>query len=226
MTKLRESIHLDYVTVKPYFTIKSMLVYAAIALFLTTMSASITSGLGVGLMIATLFVSYPFALSEKNNLDALYATLSVNRKTVVQGRYIFTLLINIAAVLCACVLSAAGLLIAKAAGFSSGIGAGEGYLASILVLSAVFILVQAIQLPLFFKLGYAKAKILSVVPFAVLMLSFIVLMTMRNIGTGLEAVINKLAASGMTIPVLVVVLAVAVLISYRLSVSFYDKREF
>lgn len=226
MTKLRRSIHLDYVTVKPYFTGKTMLIYAVVALLFTAMSANLFSGLGFGLMLATLFAGYPFALSEKSSLDALYVTLTVRRKTVVQGRYVFVLLLNIAALVLSTILAMAGMFIAKALGFSQGISAGNGHLASMLVLAAVFILIQAIQLPLYFKCGYTKARILVAAPFAVLMLCAIALMAMRNISAGLEAWFNKLSASGMAVPLLVLVIAAVVLVSYRLSVAFYNKREF
>lgn len=225
MTKIKEMIHLDYITVKPYFTMKNLLLLSAVALFLTTMSANLSSGMGAGLMVATLFVGYPFALSDKNNLDALYTTLSVERKTVVQGRFLFTLLLNICAVLFSLAIAAVGLLIAKLAGLSSGSGS-DGYFVSVLLLSAIFILVQAIQLPLFFKLGYTKAKILSIVPFAVMMGGYMAFMTMRNMSAGLANSLNRLVTSGMMIPLLAVVMVVAVLVSYQLSVKFYTKREF
>jgi hypothetical protein len=54
-------------TIKPYFTAKNLLIYAAVALFLTAVSGNISSGIGVGLMIGTAFVGYPFALCEKSN---------------------------------------------------------------------------------------------------------------------------------------------------------------
>lgn len=225
MTKLKELIHLDYVTVKPYFTIKNLLIFAAVALFLTTMSDNISSGPGVGLMIATLFIGYPFALSEKNNLDALYTTLSVKRKTVVQGRYIFTLLLNICAILFSYVLATAGLFIAKAAGFSSGVG-GEGYFESTFLLSAIFVIVQSIQLPVFFKLGYTKAKVLSILPFAVLIAGYMAFMTMKNTSAGLAKFLGQLSDSGLFAPLIIAVVVVIVFISYRLSMAFYKKREF
>lgn len=225
MAKLKEAVNLDYVTVKPYFTIKNLLIFSVMALFLTTMSDNISSGLGVGLMIATLFISYPFVLSEKNNLDALYTTLSVRRKTVVRGRYIFTLLLNICAVLFSSILATAGLFIAKAAGFSSGIG-GDGDIESILILSALFILIQAVQLPVFFKLGYTKAKVLSIVPFVVLMTGYMAFMTLQNTSKGLSELLEKLSDSGLTTPVLLIMLVAVVIASYGLSVAFYKKREF
>lgn len=225
MTKLKETVHLDFVTVKPYFTIKNLLIFSAVALFLTTMSHNISSGIGVGMMIATLFIGYPFALSEKSNLDALYTTLSVKRTTVVQGRYIFTLLLNLCAVLFSFVLATLGLLIAKAAGFSTGIG-GNGYVETVLILAAIFLLIQAIQLPVFFKLGYTKAKILSIVPFAVLMAGYMAFMTLRNVSASLPELLDGLSGGGLMMPLLLVMIVAIVITSYGLSVSFYKKREF
>lgn len=225
MTKLKAAVHLDIVTVKPYFTVKNFVLFGMVALFLTTMSGNISSGIGVGMMIATLFSGYPFALSEKNNLDSLYTTLAVERKTVVQGRYIFTLLLNLCAVLFSFILATVGLLIAKGFGFSLGAN-GEGYVVTVLILSALFLCVQSIQLPVYFKLGYTKARVLSIVPFAVLMAGYMAFMTLSNINTQLASFLGTLLGSGMVIPLLVAVVSVIVFGSYRLSVLFYRKREF
>ena len=95
MNKLTAFIKLDFFTIKPYFTFKSILIYAVIAVFLSITSINIFSAVGFGLMMGTMFIGYPFAIGEKSNMDALYATLSVNRKTVVIGRYAFTLILNL-----------------------------------------------------------------------------------------------------------------------------------
>jgi len=91
MCKLREFVKLDFFTVKPYFTVKNLLLYGAVVLFLTIMSADISAGLGIGMMFATMHTGYPFIAGEKCNMDALYITLSAGKKTVVLGRYIFSL---------------------------------------------------------------------------------------------------------------------------------------
>lgn len=225
MAKLKAFIHLDYITVKPYFTAKNLIIYGLLTLFLTTMSSNIASGVGVGMMLATLFVSYPFALGDKNNLDALYATLSVNRKTVVLGRYLFTLLLNICAVLFSFLLASAGLFLARLAGFSSGAGGGSN-LAAVLVLSGLFLLIQAMQLPLFFKLGYAKAKLFSMLPFVLLMAAYLALMLMQNTSAWLAGAFDTLSGSGLTIPLLLLAMLAIVLASYGLSLRFYKRRTF
>ncbi len=224
MTKLFNTLQLDYITVRPYFTGKNLLLFSAVAVFLTAMSGNLASSLGVGLMMATLFVGYPFALSEKSNLDALCSTLSVRRKTVVQGRYLFALLLNVCGVLFALGLAAVGLAVARLAGFAPAGSSGD--LSSVLLLSAVFLLVQAIQLPVYFKLGYTKAKALSLVPFVAIMAGYMAILALGNHSMGMAAFFAKITGSGLAVPLLVLGLALALLLSYRLSVAFYQKREF
>ena len=225
MSKLVSFVRLDFVTVKPYLTIKNLVIFAAVAIFLTMMSGNIGSVLGVGIMLGTLFVSYPFAIGEKSNMDALYATLSIDRKTVVTGRYLFALTFNISAILFSVVFAAIGAIISSA--FGRGTQTGGIVFAGIL-LAAILIIIQALQLPFFFRFGYTKAKVFSIVPFIAIMAGYIVFMTalksnqiFDQIGNTLE----KLSSIVLIGPALFVLLLICY-ISYRLSVAFYKKREF
>ena len=225
MNKLLAFVRLDLITIKPYLTIKNFLCYAVIAVFLTTMSGNISSGMGVGIMIGTLFISYPFAIGEKNNIDALYITLSLDRKTVVAGRYLFSLAFNIGAILFSVFFAIIGILVTRAVGLD--MGKSDILLAGVL-LAAVFIVIQSIQLPFFFKMGYTKAKFFSIVPFVALMAGYVVFMTASK-ENGIVSRIERIL-EGLTNGVLVGLAVVAVLlicyVSYRLSLSFYMKREF
>lgn len=223
MTKLKAFVRLDFMTVKPYFTMKTMLIYAVVALFLTAVSENISSGMGVGMMLGTMFMGYPFALGEKSNMDALYATLSVSRKNVVLGRYVFALLLNVCTILFSFGLGMAGLLATKVFGLTIGVG---GTFAVVIALSSLFIIIQSIQLPLYFKLGYSKAKFLSIIPFAALMISYLSILTLQNISSGLSSFLTSVMDSGMAIPLLFVLLLLIIFVSYRISLVFYEKREF
>ena len=227
MTKLKNFVRLDFVTVKPYFTAKNLLIYAIIAVFLTVMSGNIGSCMGIGLMLGTLFVSHPFALSDKSNLDALYATLSVDRKTVVLGRYLFVLALNLCAIFLSTALAAIGLLVVDISGFATG--AGEAIWVAI-VLASVFLVIQSIQLPLYFKYGYAKAKFFSLVPFAALMAGFLAFTTIAKDSemlAGASGFFESFIYSGFwTIPLVALFLLLILFVSYTLSLKFYLKREF
>jgi hypothetical protein len=220
-------VRLDFMTMKSYFSVTNLLIYAAVTLFLTIMFGNAASGVGVGIMVAALSVSYPFAIGEKSNLDALYTTLSVKRKTVVVGRYLFALLLNICAVLFAFVLAFLGLFVAEMTGM---IEPKENMVWILAALAAMFVVTQTIQLPLFFKFGYTKARFFSIVPFAaVWALSFALAALAKSAGSPgtLPEVFTQLANNSVLLVLLsLVILALLVFASYRLSLSFYRKREF
>jgi hypothetical protein len=220
-------VRLDFITVKSYFSAMNLAIYAAIALLLTIMLGNAASGIGAGVMIATLSMSYPFAIGEKSNLDALYTTLSLKRKTVVAGRYLFALLLNICAVLFMFVLALLGLFVAEMIGM---IVSGEDIVWMLAVLAAAFVVIQAIQLPLFFKFGYTKARFFSLVPFmAVMALSFALAAWAQAAGSSgtMPEIFTHWANNSTLLALLsVVILSLLVFVSYRLSLSFYRKREF
>lgn len=231
MNKLQSFVRLDFMTVKPYLTVKNLLLFAATALILTAMYSDISSGMGVGMLIGTLLVGYPFAAGEKCNLDALYPTLSVGRKTVVLGRYVFSLVFNLCAVLFSIALAAAAMLAVHAFGWGFGTEPGTGNpLDAALVLSAVMIVIQAIQLPMYFRLGYTKARTLAIVPFAAMMAGYLAFAVtssgLLELGTADALALAKLLETGLVIPAAVAAVLLIVTISYLLSLRFYRKREF
>ena len=228
MSKLGAFVRLDFMTVKPYFSSKNMLVYTSLAVYFAIVSGNIGSSIGIGLMLATMNIGYPFALGEKNNMDALYTTIGADKKTVVMGRYIFSLLLNVGAVLFMAVFWYITSAIMNSLGDFEGILADT--VGATLALSAVFVFVQSIQIPMFFKFGYARARFFTVFPllmFSALVTSFI----MNAQGNGLPDSVNLLVQDIMNNAwaigaILITVLAVVVFISYKLSLAFYMKREF
>ncbi|MCL2135623.1 MAG: ABC-2 transporter permease [Candidatus Bathyarchaeota archaeon] len=225
MTNLKNFIQLDFMTVKPYFTVKTLLIISMVILFQTIMTGSVFSGIGVGALLGTLFMGYPFVFAEKNNLDTLYATLSVKRKAVVAGRYLFALLLNGGTILFAFVLASVGLYFAGAVGFSYNI-IGVSQIEPWIMLAALFIGIQAIQLPIYFKVGYVKAKFLSIVPFVALIAGYFMFLNVSDVSTGFIGFFDKLVVTGLVVPAIVVVLVGIMFVSYGLSVGFYEKREF
>lgn len=223
MKRLLAFARLDFLTIKPYFTVMTVLIYVVVALFLTTFSGNISTAMGVGMMLGTLFLGYPFALGEKSSMDVLYATLALKRGTVVSGRYLFALLLNACAVLFSVALGAVGLFAARELGVAVE---ADGAIETVIALSALFIFVQAIQLPLYFKLGYSKAKFLSLLPFVVIMVGFFLLLILQNSGS-IPAGFMVSALSGEAVALfLLVAVVLVVCASYFLSRAFYERREF
>lgn len=223
MSKPIAFARLDFITVKPYLTLKNLLIFLVLSSFLTVTSDSGALGVSVGMIMATLFMGYPFALGEKSDLDALYAMLSVSRKTVVRGRYLFALLLDAGASLLTGVLGTAASLAVSAYDGSPTpfLSAGP----ALLVMPLIFLFIQAVQIPVFFRVGYTRARMFTVFPFVAVAAATVVVSRLSPAGS-LPAAVAGIINSGMLPSLLCAALLLAVFISYRLSLAFYKKREF
>lgn len=228
MSKLKAFVWLDFKTLKPYLTVKNLLIFAAVAVFLSAVNGTVEMSLGIGFMLGTLFISYPFAIGEKSNMDALYTTLSISRKTVVLGRYLFVLMLNFCCLAFSFVFATLGVFGARLAGIFQNSGGDS--LPVVLAFSGMLILIQAVQLPIFFKLGYTKAKFMSIVPFAVFMAGYGAFISVAKEGSVLDELSASLAGvlnnGTLTAVLSALILALAVYASYCLSLSAYRKRVF
>lgn len=150
-----------------FFTMKSQAVmYVSLVLMILMfgfMDSSVTL-LGInGAWFTALFSSNIFAVQEKNNLDRLYGSVSVSLKDIVLGRYIFVFLNYLLSFLVVTVVySGFALFQGKVLELPDFI---LGFSLSFFVFSAI----TGGQMPLFFKLGYTKAKVWSMVPFIAVM---------------------------------------------------------
>ena len=163
MNKIRAFIGLELRCLKPYAVSILVMVLLAIGMGVAFHSASMASA--YLMMMLILIISYPFSIGEKNRLDILYATLSIKRSTVVSGRYGFAVAMEIVCIGVALLLS--WLL-------SFFLGAAFDLRETLLLmclLSAVFSLIASVQFPLYFKLGYSKARMLALLPFFILFIA-------------------------------------------------------
>ncbi len=221
MMKAVNVVRIDILTVKPYMK-----------LFLFLIAVGLMFGMGnrepymippMFMIWASFFVAYPFSIGEKNSLDKLYGTFALKRKDIVAGRYIFSLF--------AAVLS---MIFAILSVYASSVYIKKDI--EIEALSFVicfgflmFAAVISFQIPMYFKVGYTKAKILTYLPlmligFVASMISFIssdstVGRLFSDIGKFLEektyiAYVMFLGASIMI-----------VYISYLISRRIYEKKD-
>jgi hypothetical protein len=225
MSKALGFTKMDFITVKPYLTVRNLILFTAVALFM----AFITDGgaqlaMAILMMYASIFISYPFVVGEKSNTDILFATLSIKRGTVVLGRYLFAMAMQLATG-----------LIAYAATFilMSFLRRGFDYIENLSVVGLLFLgftFLQFIQLPIYFKVGYAKAKLLVYLPYIVIPLIIAlgsVLFKDLSTQEKWEAMLAALTGSpGLVIPITVCVWLLALGISYRISLKVYMKKDF
>ena len=224
MNKVLSFIRLDFITVKPYLTIKNLCIFVGVALIMLIVNNSAGGAIGLLMAFAALYASYPFAIGEKSNIDVLYITLSIKRNTVVLGRYLFALTLDIFAGLFTFVFSFVVLTITQ-----KGMDVIEA-LSAIPILFFVFSVIQAVQLPIYFKLNYTKAKFIAYIPFVVLPLAIMAGSNYFGDAFPLARIVGLLewfSANLITTALLVgAIWFVLMFVSYKVSVSFYQKREF
>ena len=170
MNKILPFIRLDFYTLKPYKISLLMLLVIAVIMTMAFQSLSL---LCFYLMTCLVMVtSYPFSIGETNRLDTLYATLPLNRKNVVLGRYALVLFMEVVVSLLA-VIASFTLSIFTAMEF-----AALEILFYLCIASFVFTLIVAIQYPVYFKIGYNKAKF---VVYALLLIVFLSVILLSNL---------------------------------------------
>ena len=222
--KMLSFVRLDYITIKPYITWKNLLLFLVVFVFIGSGTGDVSAIIGMSMMYSVIFACYPFSVGEKNGIDALYATLPITKKTVVIGRYIFTVLLNLTMFAASLILSIVLMTVA-----GKGVQLLEIVLIAV-VCFALFTLVEAIQLPLYFKLGYNKAKYLTYFP----LLCFPAMVVLGSFLLGRERVIPFvehmflwIQQNGALTAAIAVILWVCILMgSAKLSLRFYGKREF
>jgi len=109
-------------------------------------------------IVTMLLVSAPFLGDERGRLDTLYGTLPVSRTSVVVGRTLAIVALNVIAV-----------VIANATTLAVALVRGDSPDPQILLLvnAAAFALVglaMALQLPVFFRIGYSRGRLMAYAP--------------------------------------------------------------
>lgn len=213
MTGLTSMIKLDLFTMKSQSV--SYLSLLAIVLLFAFMGSSVIILCITGAWFIALMSVNIFAIQEKNNLDRLYGSVSVSLHDIVLGRYMFLLLNYLLSIMTVIVLHLTISLYHNTEIAASDIFLGVSL--SFLVFSAI----TGIQIPLFFKMGYTKAKTWSLLPFiAVMLLVFIpsFVSAFSGVIAFMQSNTKAFIIGG------IVINCIVQLISYRVSVFFYRKR--
>lgn len=205
---------LDFYTIKPQLAAYLSLVL--IIVMFEFMDSSVIVLCMTGAWYMALMSSTIFAMQEKNSLERLYGSLSVGLKDIVLGRYVFVFLNYLISFLVIILLHCGFALFQNKALEASDIMFGLS--ASLLAFSVI----TGVQMPMYFKLGYAKAKVWSMVPFMAVM----ALITIPSFVPALSGIIEWIQSerSAMILGGLLISCVVQFL-SYRISVVFYRKRR-
>ena len=224
MNKTLSFAKLDYLTVKSFLTWKTSLILLAVFGFIGYGTGEPAASIGMCMMYSVIFACYPFSIGEKTGIDTLYATLPLTKKNIVAGRYAFTIILNFIMLVVSLVVSIA-LMIA----FKKEFILFEVLLTA-LVCFAFFSLIEAIQLPIYFKFGDTKAKFLTYLPLLCFPASIVIATNLIGTDRVMPALTNVLTwvseNSLITAAIAVIIWAGLMLLSAKLSFKFYKSREF
>jgi len=221
MIKAVKVLKLDFLTVKPYCRV-----------FLLFMAVGFLFGIGnkepyiippMFMIWALFLVSYPFSIGEKNSLDKLYGTFSLKRKDIVTGRYLFSLAGSVL------FLAVSVVIVFLSASIIKKNIEIEELLFVVFIGVLIFSAVASFQIPIFFKFGYSKAKLLTYLP--LLAIAFIVpLANLIPADSTIGRMFNEIGKiiEEKTYLAYVMMLSISLIvlyISYIISRSIYEKRD-
>lgn len=224
MNRTLSFVRLDYLTIKPYLTLRSIVLILVVLAFISFGTGDSSLLIGMLMMYGTIYASYPFAVGDKNGIDTLYATLPLKKSDIVAGRYIFTLYLNVFTGVMSFATSAIIMTFLKK-GFD-----WKETLITILICFFIYSVLEAIQLPIYFKLGYAKAKFFAYLPFAMFPAAIIAVSAFagkENSMAFLNLTFLWVEENILLTVILAVILWIFLLLSSGLlSFRFYKNREF
>lgn len=218
MTQSTQVVRLDFWTIRQFLTWKQLGLYALVLLFVAITTRDSAVATGILMMYGLFYASYPFVIGEKTQMDLLYAALPLHRSELVRGRYLFVLLTDLVSAGIAFVFS---LLLSFVFPLSLGT-----ILGTILACLYLFSILSLLQLPVYFKLGYTKGKMIALLPLLLPTVLIVALFTLTK-----ESKIADIASLLAGHPIAVGIGALlfwllAAFVSLQLSQRFYAAREF
>ena len=223
---LKSFIKLDFLTAKIGFSPTTLIFYLVLIAALTILMRSLTQTVWLLMYFMNGFVLLPFSIGEPRQMDTLYITLNIDRRTVVRGRYVYSLIM----LACGIALSSAivGIGILSENIFDIDIHAVYSLL-MIPALGLMLVITHIIELPIVFKFTLVKSGIFTSIPYILLMIGAM-LFTGRLMN---EEFLERFSRFTENTPLvlgaaagIVLVICVLFYISYRLSVAFYSRRDF
>jgi len=216
MNGVMKMTKLDFITMKSQFWAYLSLV--AIIILFWTMGSSVVLLCTSGAWFTALMAINIFAIQEKNGLDRLYGSVSVKLKEIVLGRYVFMFLNYLMAFFATIILYfGVGLFLNEILHITDVI---TGFSISFLMFSAII----GVQMPMFFKMGYTKAKVWGLVPFIAVLALSIAIQSFAN--TPLSGVVAFMQ-SHKDILIIGGILASCIIqfLSYQIAVVAYRKKK-
>ncbi|MFR6151520.1 MAG: ABC-2 transporter permease [Peptoniphilus sp.] len=217
MKDIKKIVNLDYISIKPYFTIKNLIILIFLYLVYFFITSNPLTANSTILLFSLIHSSYPFLVGEDDGIDSLYRIFGIKSGKVVLGRYVFALILFIFALLISIVFSTIFSLFVETVDIKEFLSTSFAYL-------LVYLLIISFKYPLYFKYGYKKAKSISALTFAFIgILSFIVMAFKDSLNDLFIIMENNIL---MTLLISLLLVLLIVFISIKVSQKLYNNRDF
>ena len=214
---IKKQIKLDIISMKPYYTLKNLIILLGMVLLYSFINESPVVMLSMTLTFAVIFSSTPFLLGENSGIDALYKIFSIDSKKVVIGRYILAGLIFIVA-------SLLGFSIYTIVSLIKNMPIGLDMLMYLGMNFVLFGIIISFHYPMFFKSGYTKAKTFGFLPILIIgILGMLGGYFIKDFNPIINFVLEN---QRMIIIGICILLVLFLTFSIKLSINFYKKRDF
>lgn len=222
MKERSKFLKLDRLTTKHFMKPSYLLVVLFVFAWGLWFLKSGTMPVAISVLILWVITTQAFYYDELGTLDELYTLLGIRRSDVVKGRYINLFSITLSLWVIALVLQIpVGYFLEKELALAE----------SMLILTFEFmmaIVALNLQLPIFFKNGYAKGRVRLLLIQSFFMVSIFIFGGILVQDTmGLNALVELFGRSLIVVSIGVVVfVCLMTYASYRISRNLYEKREF
>lgn len=217
MKDIKKIVNLDYISIKPYFTLKNLIIMIFLYLVYFFVTSNPLTANSAILIFSIVYSSYPFLIGEEAGIDSLYRIFGIKSEKVVLGRYVFALILFIFALLISIVFSMIFSFFVETADIRE-------FLATSLAYLLVYLVFISFKYPLYFKFGYKKAKSISALTFVLIgLLSFLVMALKDSLNKFFILMENNIF---MTLLISLILVLVIVFISIKSSQKFYKNRDF
>ena len=193
-------------------------------IFFVAYGIFLKNGVFVGSMITLMLsmqVITTMSYDEYAKWDKYALTMNINRKDIVLSKYVFFIMSIIIGIVVGIISSSLINIISD-----SNVGIDEILVTSIMV-PCIFAILFCIIIPIVFKIGVEKARVVMMAIFftpTILGFIFFKMAEKANIPMPDEATLDMIFKFGLI--GLIVLTVVFIFISYKISLSIYNKKEF
>ncbi len=218
MKNIGKAMKLDILSVMPYLTVKNLVILVALGGFYAVLLKTPMMSVVMAQIFSLMFATYPFMVGDNAGIDPLFKIMGIRSDDVVSGRYLLALMFIIVMLIVGIVMAALGSILYPSEDLASIL------LSTAAAMFIVSSLVVFIQYPLFFRMGYLKARTIGMIPF---FLIGIAIFAVGSLSFKLQSLVAYLVQHiYIFIFALIVFWCLAFFVSITLAKKFYRQRDF